>query len=91
MSLGGKVRSAIKCMSNSKTGKAFRPSSRPGWMGPWAAWSSIKCGCWQPSLWQAGWSFMTLEVPSNLSYSVIHPLQPIAPFSPQDDPQSKVP
>ena len=34
MSLGGKVRSAIKCMSNSKTGKAFRPSSRPGWMGP---------------------------------------------------------
>ena len=20
--------------------------SRPGWMGPWAAWSSIKCGSW---------------------------------------------
>ena len=28
--------------------------SRPGWMGPWAAWSSIKCGGWWPCLWWAG-------------------------------------
>ena len=26
--------------------------SRPGWMGPWAAWSSIKCGGWWPCLQQ---------------------------------------
>ena len=30
----------------------FLECSRPGWMGPWAAWSSIKWGgCW-PCLWQ---------------------------------------
>ena len=45
--------------------------SRPGWMGPWAAWSSIKCGGWRPCLWQGGWSFVILEVPSNLGHSVI--------------------
>ena len=45
--------------------------SRPGWMGPWAAWSSIKCGGWWPCLWQRGWSFMILEVPSNPSHSMI--------------------
>ena len=28
--------------------------SRPGWMGPWAAWSGIKCGGWWPCLWQGG-------------------------------------
>ena len=45
--------------------------SRPGWMGPWAAWSGIKCGGWWPCLWQGGWSFMILEVPSKLGHSVI--------------------
>ena len=45
--------------------------SRPGWMGPWAAWSSIKCGGWWPCLWQGGWSFMILEVPSSPGHSVI--------------------
>ena len=45
--------------------------SRPGWMGPWAAWSSIKCGGWQPCLWQGSWSLMILRVPSNPSHSVI--------------------
>ena len=28
--------------------------SRPGWMGPWAAWSTIKCGGWWPCLWWEG-------------------------------------
>jgi len=28
--------------------------SRPGWMGPWAAWPSVKCGDWWPCLGQ-GW------------------------------------
>jgi len=45
--------------------------SRPGWMGPWTAWSVIRYGGWWPCLWQAGWSFVILEVPSNLSHSVI--------------------
>ena len=45
--------------------------SRPGWMGPWAAWSSIKQEGWWPCLWQGGWSFMILEVPSNPGHSVI--------------------
>jgi len=40
------------------------------WMGPWVAWSSIKCGGWWPCLWQRGWSLMILEVPSNPSYSI---------------------
>ena len=41
--------------------------SRPSWMGLWATWSSIKCGGWWSCLWQGGWSFMILEVPSNPS------------------------
>jgi len=45
--------------------------SRPGWMGPWAAWSCIKCGGWWPCLRQGGWSLMILEVPSTPSLSLI--------------------
>jgi len=45
--------------------------SRPGWMGPWAAWSSIKCGGWWPCLLWLGWTSMILEVPSNPGHSVI--------------------
>ena len=45
--------------------------SKPGWMGPWAAWSSITCGGWWPCLWQGGWRFMIHEVSSNPSHSVI--------------------
>ena len=45
--------------------------SRPGWMGPWAAWFSTECGGWWPCLWQGGWSFMILEVPSNTGHSEI--------------------
>ena len=45
--------------------------SRPGWMGPWAAWAGIKHGGWWPCLWRGGWSFTILEVPSNPSHSVI--------------------
>ena len=37
--------------------------SGPGWMGPWAAWSSIRYGGWWPCMRQGGWSFMILEVP----------------------------
>jgi len=35
--------------------------SRLGWMGPWAAWSSIKSGGWWPCLWQGGWSWWSLR------------------------------
>ena len=45
--------------------------SRPGWMGPWAAWAGMKCGGWWPCLWQGGWSFMILGVSSNLGHSMI--------------------
>jgi len=45
--------------------------SRPGWMGPWEAWSSIKSEGWWPCMWQGGWTFMILEVPSNPSHSMI--------------------
>ena len=45
--------------------------SRPGWMGPWAAWSGIEWGGWWPCLWQGGWRFMILDVPSNPGHSVI--------------------
>ena len=42
-------------------------------MGPWAAWAGIKWGGRWPCLWQAvGWSFMILEVSSNLGYSGNH-------------------
>jgi len=44
--------------------------SRPGWMEPWAAWAGIKWGGWWPCLWQRGWRFVILEVPSNLGHSV---------------------
>ena len=45
--------------------------SRPGWMGPWAVWSSIKCGGWWPCLWHKGQNLMILWVPSNPSHSMI--------------------
>ena len=44
---------------------------RPGWMGAWAIWSSIKCEGWRPCLWHGGWSLMILEVPSTLGNSII--------------------
>jgi len=37
-------------------------------MGPWAAWVNGEVG--GPAR-QGGWSFMTLEVPSNPGHSVI--------------------
>ena len=45
--------------------------SRPGWIGPWAAWSSIRYGGWRPCLWWGDWRFMILEVPFNPSHSMI--------------------
>ena len=45
--------------------------SRPGWLGPWAAWAGITCGDWWPCLWWGGWSFVILEVPSNPGHSVV--------------------
>ena len=45
--------------------------SRPGWMGPWATWSSTKSGAWWPCLWQGGWNLMILGVPSNSSHSMM--------------------
>ena len=59
--------------------------SRPGWMGPWATWSSIRYGGWWPSMQQEGWSLMTLEVPSNPSHSMTvltYPPQPIVFLAP---------
>jgi len=47
-----------------------RRCSRPDWMVPWAAWSSIRYGGWWPCLRQGGWCFMILEVPSNPSHSM---------------------
>jgi len=41
------------------------------WMGPWAAWSSTRCGGWWPCLWQGGWNLMIRGIPSNPSDSVI--------------------
>jgi len=38
-----------------------RRCSSPGWMGPWAAWSSIKCGGWWPVLRQRGWAWWSLR------------------------------
>ena len=37
--------------------------SRPGWMGPWAAWSGIVYG---------SWNLVILGAPSNPGHSVIH-------------------
>jgi len=45
--------------------------SMPGWMGPWAAWSSIRFRCWWPCMLQGVWSVMILKVPSNRSHSMI--------------------
>jgi len=45
--------------------------SMPGWMGPWAAWSSIKWGGWWPCLWRGGWRSMILEVPSNPGHVIL--------------------
>ena len=44
--------------------------SRPGWMGPWAAWYSIRYGGWWLCTRHGGWNLMILEVPSNSSHSV---------------------
>jgi len=41
---------------------------RPGWMGPWAAWSSTRSGGWWPYLQQGSWNLMFLGVPSNPSH-----------------------
>jgi len=43
---------------------------RPGWMGPWGAWSGIKCGGWWSCLWREGWRLIILEAPSNPGHSV---------------------
>ena len=40
-------------------------------LGPWVSWSHIRCGGCRPCLWQGDWSLMILEVPSNLSHSMI--------------------
>ena len=40
--------------------------SKPGWMGPWAAWAG---GDSQPTAW--GWNWMVFKVPPNLSYFMI--------------------
>ena len=42
-------------------------------MGSRAAWSTIRLllGRWWPCLWQRGWRFMILEVPSNQGHSVV--------------------
>ena len=45
--------------------------SRPGWMGPWAAWSSTRSEGWWLCLQQGDWNLMILEVPSNPGHSVI--------------------
>jgi len=45
------------------------------WMGPWAAWSSTRCGGWWPCMWKGGWSYMILGVPSNPSHPMILLLQ----------------
>ena len=45
--------------------------SRPGWMGPWEAWSTIRYEGWWPCLQQRHWCFMIIEVPSNPSHSII--------------------
>ena len=45
--------------------------SRPGWMKPWATWSSPRSGGWWSCLWQRSWNLMILWVPSNPSHSMI--------------------
>jgi len=46
--------------------------SKPGCVGPWAAWSSIRYEGWRPCLQQGIWNLMILEVPSNPSHAVIN-------------------
>ena len=41
--------------------------SRPGWMGPWAAWSSGRCPC----PWQGNWNKMLFKVSSSPNHSKI--------------------
>jgi len=45
--------------------------SRPGWIEPWAAWSSSRSGGWWPCRWQKDWNFMILGIPSNSSHCMI--------------------
>jgi len=45
--------------------------SRPGWMRPWATWSSTRSGGWWPCLWQGDWNLLILGDPSNQSHSMI--------------------
>ena len=40
-------------------------SSRQGWMGLWATWSSTWSDSWQPYLQQRDWNVKILEVSSN--------------------------
>ena len=60
---------------NSCPGRLWMPRpwrcSRPDWMGPWAAWSSIRWDGWWLFMWQGGSRSMILEVPSNPGNSVI--------------------
>jgi len=57
---------------NSCPGRLWMPHPwrclRPGWMGPWAAWSSITYGSWRPCLQQQGWSCRDVD--------------PLGPFNP---------
>ena len=48
----------FKCFKSGE-GRAKCPwrCSGPGWMGPWAASSSIRYGGWQPCLWQGVGAF----------------------------------
>ena len=45
--------------------------SRPGWMGPWAAWAGMKCGGWWSCLWWgigASWSLRSLPTQAILRF-----------------------
>ena len=67
--LGVVVITATSVMPGSSFPNYLQP--RQGWMGLWAIWSSTWSSGWQPLLWQGGWNLMILEVPSNLSHSMI--------------------
>jgi len=46
-------------------------SSRPGWMGPWAAWAGIRYGGWWPCLHRrigASWSLRSLPTQAILLF-----------------------
>jgi len=51
--------------------------SRPGWMGPWAPWSSAWFSGWQPCPQKGGWNQMIFEVLSTPSHSLAWLLNPI--------------